>query len=82
MPRTITSKKYPVKASTPSADANTYGTTAPKGGGAERSNHSVPRDKGSSPALKGAPGFERKPPYPFNSRPEAGDAMPKKKRIG
>lgn len=74
----VTTKKYPVKGSTPSADANSYGTDAPKGGGAERSNLKGPHDGGSSPALKGEAGYERNPGYKFNSNKDSGDAMPRK----
>ena len=74
----ITTKTYTTAGSTPSADANSYGTPAPQGGGAERSNHKGPNDGGSSPALKGKAPYERNPGYKFNSNKDSGDAMPRK----
>ena len=77
---TITKSEPRATASVKSLDSNDYGT-AKEGQSMSRMGPGgkSPSGKESSPALNGDPGFARNVKYPFDSNPDSGDAMPRRK---
>jgi hypothetical protein len=67
---TQTKKEPKADFSTPSCDANSYGS--PPSSGAPRTNISGPHDGGSSPQGKPIPGFRRKVKFGGSSNPKQG----------